>query len=273
MGNLLNRRGFLVNSAAVATALGAGAFVGQQLFADRTDVAARVDEAPPAHPLVPALEMATESMNALEDIHDYQATFIKRERVGRKVVDATMDLKLRENPFSVYLKFLKPSAGREVIYNAGQNGGKLQAHDVGFAGLAGTISLDPTGSYAMADNRYPVTMIGMRNLVASLLEQWLEETKLTGMTVNYYPNARIGSTSCKAIESSHKTPAQGVKFQLSRLYIASDTGLPIRVQQYEFPGRREREPVLVEDYLYTDIKTNIGLTDTDFSTHNPRYGF
>lgn len=268
-----NRRAFLINSAAAVAAFGTGALLGPQLFADRTSLAARVDEAPASHPLVPALKMGTDSLMALESVRDYTATFVKREKIGKKTIDARMQVKVRENPFSVYLKFANPSAGREAIYVQGQNDGRIQVHDVGFASLAGTVSLDPTGSYAMADNRYPVTMIGMRNLVAQMLEQWLEETKLSGMSVNYYPNAKIGATSCRAVETSHRTPAPGVKFQLSRLYVDAETGYPIRVQQYEFPGRNDKEPVLAEDYLYTDIQTNIGLSDMDFSVKNPKYNF
>lgn len=270
---VLNRRNFLMDACASASALGIGAFLGQQLFADRTQIAARIDEAPQSHPLIPALKMATESLVTMESIHDYRATFVKRELIDRQMKESRMELKLRERPFSVYLKFLQPNAGREAIFVEGQNNGKLLVHDVGLAGLVGTISLDPTGSYAMAENRYPVTMIGMRNLVAAVLEQWLTETKVDDLTVNFYPNARIGKVSCKAIETAHAAPRPEAKFQMTRLYLDNQQGIPIRVQQYSFPSRREMQPALVEDYLYTDLHLNTGLADIDFSVKNPKYRF
>ena len=267
------RRQFLTGTAAVAASLGAGVFVGNSLFADPAQLALRVDDAPKSHPLIPALQMGTAALDALDNVKDYTATFTKREMIGRKLIDSQMEMKFRQNPFSVYLKFIKPGAGREVLYVAGQNGNKIKAHDVGIAGLAGTLTLDVDGSFAMADNRYPVTMIGMQKLASTVLEQWLNETKIPNMTVNFYPKARIGNVTCKAIETSHRRQAPGVKFSMTRLYVDHSTGYPIRVQQYDFPKKSKKKPQLVEDYLYSNIKTNVGLKDSDFSTSNPKYRF
>lgn len=253
--------------------LGAGVLVGDRLFADPTQIAMRVKDAPASHPLTPALQLGTASLKALESVKDYSATFTKREQIGRKLVDAQMEMKLRHEPFSVYMKFVKPVAGREVLYVDGENNNKIKAHDVGIAGLAGTLSLDVDGSFAMADNRYPITMAGMQTMAAQILEQWLGQIKLSGVNVNFYPKARIGQTACKAIETSHRAPSPGLKFSKTRLYVDASTNFPIRVQQYDFPKKGQQDAQLVEDYLYTNIKTNLGLTDADFSTANKKYNF
>ncbi len=268
-----SRRQFLTSSAAVTLSLGAGVFVGNSLFADPTQLASRVDNAPESHPLIPALQMGTAALKALDEVKDYTATFTKREMIGQKLVDSKMEMKFRHKPFSVYLKFIKPVAGREVLYVEGQNDSKIKAHDVGFAGLAGTLTLDVDGSFAMADNRHPITMIGMQMMVSEILEQWLKETKMSDMTVNFYPKARIGTVSCKAIETSHRKQVSGAKHSMTRLYVESSTGLPIRVQQFDFPSKNKKKPVLVEDYLYSDVKTNVDLKDSDFSTSNSSYRF
>ena len=217
--------------------------------------------------------MGQNALNSLEGVQDYSARFIKREMIGRNMIETHMDLKLREEPFSVYLKFVKPHGGREVIYVKGQNNGNLLVHDVGIAGLAGTLSLEPDGSYAMNENRHPVYKVGMRTLVTELMEQWFAEIDASGVTVNFYPNARVGTASCKAIETSYRQKTGPVKFQTIRLYVDLDSGYPIRLQSYDFPGRRDKEAPLVEDYIYTDISANIGLADIDFSTQNPKYSF
>ncbi|QDT30892.1 DUF1571 domain-containing protein [Thalassoglobus polymorphus] len=270
---LYTRRRFVLNSVVTASALGAGALLGNKLFADPSQIASRVQDAPSSHPLIPALQMGTNSLKALDDVKDYTATFTKREMIGRNLTDAKMEMKYRHNPYSVYFKFISPSAGREAIYVAGENDGKMQAHEVGIAGLAGTLSLDVDGRLAMTDNRHPITMAGMHIMVSTLLEQWLSDTKLSGMTVNFYPNAKIGKIECKAIETSHRSPSSGAKYAMSRLYVDASTNYPIRVQQYEFPRKNKKQPELVEDYLYTDIKTNVGLKDIDFSTSNSKYDF
>ncbi len=268
-----SRRQFLTSTAAVAFSLGAGAIVGKSLFADPTQLALRVDKAPESHPLIPALQMGTAALKTLEAVEDYTATFTKREMIGQKLVDTQMEMKFRHKPFSVYLKFIKPSIGREVLYVAGQNNSKIKAHDVGFSSLAGTLTLDVDGSFAMADNRHPITKIGMHNLISIVLEQWLAETKMSDMTVNFYPKARIGKVSCKAIETSHRSQESGAKYSMTRLYVDSSTGLPIRVQQFDFPQKNKKKAELVEDYLYSNVQTNVGLKDSDFSTSNPKYGF
>ena len=58
-------------------------------------------------------------------------TFFKHENVRGGQVIHNMNLKVREKPFSVYLGFVKPHTGREVIYVAGQSGSNLLAHGTG----------------------------------------------------------------------------------------------------------------------------------------------
>jgi len=273
MAFAISRRRFLTNSFAACSTLGTGLFLAKNLFAERMQLAAQVSETDEKHPLTPALQEATTSIRALDRLNDYQATFIKTELIGRNLVNTRMILKLREEPFSVYLKFLAPHAGREVIFQNGRNNDYLQVHDVGFASLAGTLSLDPKGSMAMDGNRYPVNSIGMRNMLIKLVDIWLAERHLEGLTVNLYPNAHIGDLSCKAVEVSHSKRHESARFQMTRLYLHGETNWPIRMQAYNFPGRRDKEVPLAEDYMYADIKANNGFTDTDFSTKNPKYNF
>lgn len=268
-----NRRVFLTRSVAALSALGAGSLWTRLLLADPVQLAARLDEVPDSHPLLPALRLAHESILALKDVKDYTCAFTKRERFGRKLVDTQMELKLREEPFSVYLKFVKPHAGREVVYQQGANNNFLQAHDTGLAGLAGTISLDPTGSYAMDENRHPVTLIGMKLLAVTMMEQWLGEISKRGAVVKALPESKVGEFTCKGMEASYAAPQTGLLFHISRLQVDVKTGYPVRAQQFDFPARRETEAPLAEEYLYSQIRINQNLADLDFSVKNPKYGF
>ncbi len=268
-----SRRQFLTQSLAGATMLGTGTFIGSALFADRIEIAAKIADLPEAHPLLPALKMGSESLTALADVKDYQALFVKREMIGRRLLDSKMQLKFRAEPFSVYLKCVDPNPGREVIYVDGVNNNMLQVHDTGFAALAGTLSLDPSGKYAMDGNRYPLTRIGLEHMTTAIMEQWLAETKMEDVKVNLYPKASIGNVSCKAIESSHSSADSGAKYQMTRFYIDNVTNYPVRVQQYEFPQRRNDKPALVEDYLYSNLTVNVGLKDIDFNINNPQYDY
>ena len=82
-------------------------------------------------------------------------------------------LKIRHKPFSVYLKFLAPDGvrGQEAIYVEGQNDGRLWVHR---GPLLGTLSLRPDSPAAMNRGRYPITEIGLVNLVRRLMDMGQE---------------------------------------------------------------------------------------------------
>ncbi len=268
-GNL-RRRDFL----AVAGA-GALSLLQRSVQAEEVQLAALIDQAPQAHALIPALRAALTSLDAARALTDYEATFTKIELIGRQSLTSRMQVKVRHAPFSVYVKYLDPHAGREAIYVSGLNNNQVVVHDTGLAALVGTLSLDPTGSTAMEDNRYPITKMGMQILVETVMGMWLAQAKqnATGITVNNFPNSKIGEQSCQTIETILAQPIGTHSFQTTRLYIDTATKLPVRVQQYAFPTRRGQKPVLVEDYLYQPVRSNLSLADIDFDAKNPRYGY
>ncbi len=231
------------------------------------------DEESDEHPLLAAIQLAEEAREAAEEVQDYTAILSKREMIGRKLVDQQMRIKFRQEPFSVYLYFDKPSPGREVLFVAGQNGDKLQVHEGGFASLAGTFSFLPTDPKVMAENRYPITQIGLHRMLDVVLEQWRDELKSDDIEVRYYPNARIREQPCRVIESNHRRQTKESQFYLTRLYIDKETSLPVRVEQYGWPPSKGAEPPLLEMYMYQKIRPNVGLADADFSSKNRQYKF
>jgi hypothetical protein len=236
----------------------------------------RVAKATPSaksHVLAPALKIARASREQLEKVEDYTVLFYKDEVVGSTRIKQKMQLKIREKPFSVYIKFLNPHAGREVIYVNGQNDNKILVHGTGIETIVGTLHLTPTSSKAMEESRYPVTMIGMRKLTEVLIKQWESELELDDIAVKFYPNARIGDLQCKVIQSVHKTKQKGVKFHMSRLYVDKASGFPIRVEQFGFPKKSGGQPPMIEQYTYLNLKTNNDYKAIDFSEKNPKYDF
>ena len=260
----LSRRHFL--SAAAAAPFLAGPLVAQERVAMSSGRAAS------KHALTPAIRFATAAQTAAEGLSDYSATLIKRERVNGELKEGRMLLKFRPTPTSVYLKFITPHEGREVIYVEGRNGGNMLVHETGLASLMGTLKVDPKGSLALKESRHPVTSIGMEMMARKVATQWNVERVLPAPEIKFYPNATLGKTDCKVVETTHAVPNELLKAQRTRLYVAKDTGLPVRVQQYAFPSRGQK-PVLVEDYTYTDVRTNLGMGAIDFNTKNPNYGF
>lgn len=232
-------------------------------------------QAPKEHSLDPAIRLAMQSYEVTGQIKDFQGTFIKREKVGRRMQPTqTMQIKFREKPLSVYLHFQKPHTGREVIYFHGRNGNQILAHETGIKGLVGTISLKPNSPQAMDESRYPITTIGIRKMLFQILKQWKDERQVdAGVAVKYFPDAKLGNMQCKVLQTSYPQQKPGLRFQMTRLYIDKATNLPVRVEQYDWPTRRNSTPELVEEYTYTGIRTNVGLGDADFDPQNPAYNF
>ena len=224
-----------------------------------------------AHALDPAIRLAKASQEGFKAIKDYEAEFLKKELVGNEMVNHRIHLKLREKPFSVYMHFLEAHQGREVIYVEGQNGGNLLAHEGGVKALAGTFTLEPTCETAMQGNRYPITLVGMSNLLGKIIQQWEASLQFDDVDVKFFPNAKLGNVECKAIQTTIPTPRNGVEFHMTRLYLDKANNLPVRLEQYGFP--QGGKPPLIEEYSYTNVKTNVGLTDADFDKNNPRYAY
>ncbi len=228
---------------------------------------------PVEHPLTRPIAHARACKEKAEAMAAYETTFVKREVVGRSLISQQMRMKVRHNPFSVYMYFESPSEGREVIFVEGRNNNNLLVHETGFAGLIGTLELSPTGSQVMAENRYPITKAGIANMVQAVIEQWETELKYGEIEVKYYKDAKVAEHTCRVIESIHPQPRKQFPFHITRLWIDDATGLPVRVQQLGFPATADAKPPVIEDYTFTKIQADVRLTDRDFDVNNPSYRF
>jgi hypothetical protein len=226
-------------------------------------------------PIARALRMIEDCEARYETVRDYVCTFTKRERIdGRLTPRHVMDMKVRTRPQSIYLKFREPAAGREAIYIAGRNEGKVLAHDVGLGRLiAGTLSLDPNGPRAMEECRHPITEAGIGPLLDTVESRWSAELDPSESLVAFRDDQLIGSSHCTLIETTHPRPRPDFLFYQVRLYIDRDLGLPIRFQAYDWPANPQATPELVEEYTYSDLKLNVGLGDVDFDISNADYEF
>ena len=231
-------------------------------------------ESPKEHPLRPAIRIAQTCLEKLQDVRDYECVMTKRERINDQLTTQVMFMRFREEPFSIYMKFGEPFAGREILYVAGRNNGMMLAHEgSGIRSLVGTVSLPLDSPEAKAENRHALTDAGLRNLVKLLIQQWELESQYGEIQVQYYPDARLGEIACQVVEVSHPQPRRQFRYHITRLYVDAESGLPVRVENYGWPQQPNGQPVLFEEYTYTRLKTNVGLTDRHFSRDCPDYNF
>ena len=238
-----------------------------------TSVSVAVAADPTEHPLARPIEHAKACLEKAKAMTSYEATFTKREVVGKSLISQQMRMKVRHEPFSVYMYFESPSEGREVIFVEGRNNNNLLVHETGLAGLIGTLELSPTGNQVMSENRYPITKAGLVNMVQAIIDQWEAESKYGEIEVKYYKDAKVAEHTCRVIESIHPQPRKQFPFHITRLWIDDATGLPVRVQQLGFPATSEAKPPVIEDYTFSRIKSDVRLTDRDFDAKNPSYRF
>ena len=232
---------------------------------------------PNEHPLMPALRWAKEGKRQIENVRDYSAVMVKRERFDGKISDYEyMFLKVRHRPLSVYIYFLDPPAskGQEVIYIQGQNNGKMWAHTTGLRHkIVGTVSLDPNGPIAMRGNHYPITEIGIHNLVDRLIQVGEHDAQYGECEVKFMPGAKINGRTCTCLQITHPVPRRNFLYHLARIFVDDELTVPIRLEAYDWPSQPGGQPELVEEYTYLNMKLNNGFTDADFDTRNPSYGF
>lgn len=244
------------------------------------DVAGRQD----SHPLDPALKIAQEGLEHIrKHVYDYECILIKRERVGNTLHDEEYMLaKVRNRkvdekiPLSVYLRFLKPEAlkGQECLWVEGKNNGKLIGHKGGkFGKFTPSLWLDPHGQLAMNGNRYPITEMGVENLVVKLIEKGTRDRKHGECEVKFYEDAKINKRPCLLIEVKHPVPREYFDFHIAQIYLDKEMNVPIRYAAYTWPETEGGKPLLLEEYTYVNMKLNVGLTDAHFDDHNKEYGF
>lgn len=242
---------------------------------------------PPApKPLDDALARARRSLlTCREQVQDYTALLIKRERVnGVLGPHEYMSAKIRcrkvtngqvTQPLSVYLSFIKPATvrGREVLYVEGQNNNKLIAHEGGLKGrFLPTVKLPPTGSLAMKGQRYPMTDIGIENMLVKLIQRGEQaralpdvESELTAATLNKRP--------CTVLTVTQPTKRPDLLFYKAKVYMDNELNIPIRYIAYDWPKQPNGSLEVLEEYNYLNLQLNVGLTDTDFDPNNSKYNF
>ena len=253
---------------------------------DNSLTAAATQAVKQSHPLDPAITMAKAALQKCRnEIRDYTAIVVKRERIGTKLgQEQFMLAKIRNEkksgnkvtqPFSVYLRFLKPAKlkGREVIYVSGQNAGKLIAHEGGWKGrFTPAIHLDPEGTVAMMGQRYPISDIGIQRLCEKLIERAQRDRELGPCELTTQP-AKISGRAATQIEVKHPTPMSHLDFHIARVFVDDELGIPIRYEAYDWPaaGQAVSKADLIEEYTYLRLELNPGLTDSDFDPANAAY--
>ena len=209
------------------------------------------------------LRLIGEAKQAYQGISDYSCTFVKKERLrGELQAENLIVLKIRREPFSVYMRWARPAtlAGQEACYVTGENKGMMRVHSTGLLGAAGFVSLDPRDPKALDNSRHAITEAGIGNLIERFSQRWELENRLnkTQVRTGEYDYAK---RRCIRVETVHQdNSGREFLFYRSVLYFDKENHLPIRIENYDWPkAASDANGLLAESYSYPDLRLNVGL--------------
>jgi len=222
------------------------------------------------------IRLAQKAREKFRTIQDYSCMLVKRERVGGQMLPMEfIQMKTRNRPFGIYMKWQQPYDGREAIFAEGQYSGKLMVHSTGVEKVVGgTVALDPRGEMAMENSRHAITEAGLGNLIEQLNTRWEAERRLGQSQAEIRDNAKVDNRVCWCVKMVHPNDPRHYTYYRARVFFDKETSLPIRFEAYDWPRRGgAADGDLVEEYTYRDLKFNVSLSSADFSTDNPKYNF
>jgi len=225
--------------------------------------------AQPASPMDYPIRLMAEARQSIQQVRDYSCLFVKQERIGGTLgPENLIDMRVRSQPFSVYLRWLGPAnlAGQEACFVAGANKGQLRVHSTGLAGTIGFVSVSPTDARVMQNNRHPITDAGISHLIDIYGQRWELERRL-GKTTVHFGEFQYNQKRCVRVELIRPENPGGQFYSYRTLmYFDKATHLPIRVESYDWPkpgGPPSGE--LFESYSYANLKLNPGIPDAAFN--------
>jgi len=219
-------------------------------------------------PLDRPLQMLAESRQALAGVRDYTGTMIKQERLNGKLqTPHIIQLAVRQQPFSVMLKWLEPQglSGQMACYVEGWNNGRMRVKSPGLLRVAGFVSVQVNDPRGRQHSNHTIKEVGLAYLLEQFAAQWEKERSLgqgTKVRIGEYEYAR---RRCWRIETWHDRPDPAFVCYRGVLYIDKETKLPIRAELYDWP--RTGGPAggeLIEVYSYINLQFNVGLGDNHF---------
>lgn len=233
------------------------------------------------HPLAPALLFAVKHHQHIEEnVRDFSCILVKRERInGRLRPYEYLQTKVRREqtndgtvivPFAAYAEYLAPRKvrGRRVLYVDGQNDNKLVVRNGGQRFNYVTVRIAPDSDAVKREANYPITELGLSNVVSRLIEQVQDDIEADpeakNTEVSFFSGAKIDDRPCTHIRVTHDKESPALDFHLANVYVDDELKVPIRVEGYGWPKNDGDKPPLLEEYTYTRLKLNVGLTDADF---------
>jgi len=107
-----------------------------------------------------AREVLEDMLTTIDEIQTSSFTLKMKERFGNQYLESKNDIKILEQPLSIYMKQYYPNDGIEIVWIEGQNSNKALINPNGFPYI--NISLSPYGSRMRKGNHHSMLTAGFK---------------------------------------------------------------------------------------------------------------
>ena len=206
-----------------------------------------------------------EILNRCDALEQYELTFYRQERLG--MVPQLTDMehikaRFRKKPFSVKFEWDSPDADYyESVYVAGQNADKLIVRErKGFSIFPPQVrQIDVDLPVKIGRSKNPITNFGLAQVTRRTLAPF-EDPNLCGvMSIHYEGVADLTPMHRPAhhlVITRPKTP--GYRYTRQDFFVDAETLLPAGTDLWLPNGDLDAR------YRYTDVNTDVRLTNRDF---------
>ena len=192
-----------------------------------------------------------------KEVRGYTAVLEKQEFLNGKLGPVeVVEVAFREEPFSVFMKWKTPPAGRadRALYVEGANDGKTLARPAGRAArfLVGIVTRDSDGPDARSAGRYPLPEFGLKKGTERTLAAWSAAQKRGVLKVEYLgvrAIAEVGKKDCHVLRRTCDPPEEE---GIVSVEVAFDTEHWLQVANVLTAERSRR----VGAYYFRDIVLN-----------------
>lgn len=249
------------------------------LKSDKADVDSSGNELADRYALLFIVSQLQRGIEKLEQRSSYSTVFERQERIDGVLSDTQqIEMKIRHAPFSVYMKWKTGDRGRQLLFSDNENEGRMLVKLGGLKGrLVPTLRLEPGGSQAMSESRYPVTQSGLVNLAKQIIHHRQKDLKTgvipqctieEGLTFNERP--------CYKVSIEYRNQKDSSLYWKCMTLIDEQLSLPVYVKNHTWPDKNTvnlEEDTLIECYSYTNIEFEDRLAEVTWQQDNPEYRF
>ncbi|MCA9093236.1 MAG: DUF1571 domain-containing protein [Planctomycetaceae bacterium] len=251
------------------------------------------------------LALLKDGLDLLQKSPSYTATFLKQEKIGRKPLDhlQTIEMKLRHEPFSVYMKWLTVKEGQEVLFVEGELNDRMLVKKGGMLSRMPSVKLAPDSPLALNESRHPVTDAGILRLTEKLMKFRTEDlARIEKVKCEFIPGQSIAGRKCYCFDVTYSDPETEPLYRKSLTWIDEELSIPVCVKNYTWENGAQaaedeeeeevveddesseagdmladaatpEDPTLIEFYTFTDIAFEKQTDPHSFDAANKDYSF